>query len=95
MENLDLNSERTLSIKIGHAFLLWHVLSNLAGETNFKSAFTAMEQKAVWAFEDQLERMLAAYQIQYTEHEFDYFKRQLEEFVANHVDAEFTQDECS
>jgi hypothetical protein len=42
MENLDLNSERTLSIKIGHAFLLWHVLSNLAGETNFKSAFTAI-----------------------------------------------------
>lgn len=90
MENLDLNSERTLSIKIGHAFLLWHVLSNLAGETNFKSAFNDTEQKAVWAFEDLLERMLSSYQIQYTEHEFACFKQQLEEFVANHVDAEFT-----
>jgi hypothetical protein len=90
MEKLDLNSERTLSIKIGHAFLLWHVLSNLAGETNFKSSFNDTEQKAVWAFEDLLERMLSSYQIQYTEHEFDGFKHQLEEFVANHVDAEFT-----
>jgi len=90
MENLDLNSERTLSIKIGHAFLLWHVLSNLAGETNFKSAFTDTEQKAVWAFEDLLEGMLSSFQIQYTEHEFECFKQQLEEFVANHVDAEFT-----
>ena len=90
MENLDLNSERTLSIKIGHAFLLWHVLSNRAGERNFKSAFTDTEQKAVWAFEDLLERMLSSYQIQYTEHEFDCFRHQLEEFVANHVDAEFT-----
>ena len=90
MEILDLNSERTLSIKIGHAFLLWHVLSNLAGETNFKSVFTDTEQKAVWAFEDLLERMLSSFQIQYTEHEFDCFKQQLEEFVANHVDAEFT-----
>ena len=89
MENLDLNSEQTLSIKIGHACLLWHVLSNLAGETNFKSAFTAMEQKAVWAFEDQLERMLASYQIQYTDQEFAYITQHLEEFVANHVDAEF------
>jgi|688.fasta_scaffold1136488_1 hypothetical protein len=90
MENLDLNSERTLSIKIGHAFLLWHVLSSLAGETNFKSAFTDAEQKAVWAFEDLLEKMLSSFQLQYTEHEFDCFKQQLEEFVANHVDAEFT-----
>lgn len=90
MENIDLNSERTLSIKIGHAFLLWHVLSNLAGETNFKSAFTDTEQKAVWAFEDLLEGMLSSFQIQYTEREFDCFKQQLEEFVANHVDAEFT-----
>lgn len=89
-DNLDLNSERTLSIKLGHAFLLWHVLSNLAGATNFKSAFTATEQKAVWAFEDLLERMLSQQQIQYTEHEFDGFKHHLEEFVANHVDAEFT-----
>ena len=90
MESLDLNSERTLSIKVGHALLLWHVLSNLAGETTFKSAFTETEQKAVWAFEDQLERMLSSYQIAYTEQEFEGFKRQLEEFVANHVGAEFT-----
>jgi hypothetical protein len=90
MEKLDLNSEQTLSIKLGHAFLLWHVLSNLAGATNFKSAFTDTEQKAVWAFEDLLEKMLASYQIQYTEREFDCLKHQLEEFVANHVDAEFT-----
>ena len=57
MDDLDLHSERTLSIKFGHAFLLWHVLSNFSGETSFKSAFTEYEQKAVWAFEDQLEKI--------------------------------------
>ena len=89
MDDLDLHVERTLTLKFGHAFLLWHVLSNLAGDTSFKSAFTDMEQKAVWAFEDQLEGMLAQHALQYTEKEFANIKKQLEEFVAYHVDADF------
>lgn len=90
MDNIDLHAERTLTLKFGHAFLLWHVLSNLAGETNFKSAFTDLEQKAVWAFEDQLENLLAPYALEFTEDEFDNIKKQLELFVADHIDADFT-----
>ena len=90
MDNIDLHEEKTLTLKFGHAFLLWHVLSELAGQTNFKSVFTEMEQKAVWAFEDQLERMLASDELRYSEDEFVDIKKQLEEFVAGHVDADFT-----
>ena len=89
MKNLDLHSERTLSLKLGHAFLLWHVLSELAGQTSFKSVFSEVEQKAVWALEDQLERMLESEKLLYSEIEFIQIKKQLEEFVANHVDADF------
>ena len=90
MDNLDLHAERTVSLKFGHAFLLWHVLSELAGETNFKTVFTDMEQKAVWAFEDQLEKILASDELQYSADEFIQIKNQLEQFVAENVDADFT-----
>lgn len=90
MDNMDLHEERTLTLKFGHALLLWHVLSELAGETNFKSVFTDMEQKTVWAFEDQLESILALDELRYSEDEFVHIKKQLEEFMADHLDADFT-----
>ena len=89
MKNLDLNSERTLTLKLGHAFLVWHVLSELTGQTNFKSVFNDVEQKAVWALEDHLERMLESEKLVYSEIEFSQLKKELEEFVATHVDADF------
>ena len=90
MNESGLHAERTISLKLGHAFLLWHVLSELAGETAFRSVFSEMEQKAVWALEDQLERMLESDKLLFSEVEFDQIKKQLEAFVAHHVDADFT-----
>ncbi|MFN9417239.1 MAG: hypothetical protein ACK578_07035 [Pirellula sp.] len=89
MKNLDLNSERTLTLKLGHAFLVWHVLSELTGQTDFKSVFSEVEQKAVWALEDYLERMMESEELVYSEIEFSQIKKELEEFVATHVDADF------
>lgn len=89
MKKLDLNSDRTLKLKLGHAFLVWHVLSELTGRTNFKSVFNDVEQKAVWALEDHLERMLESEKLVYSEIEFSQIKKELEEFVATHVNADF------
>ncbi len=89
MKNFDLNSERTLTLKLGHAFLVWHVLSELTGRTDFKSVFNDVEQKAVWALEDHIERMLESENLVYSEIEFSQMKKRLEEFVDTHVDADF------
>ncbi|HBE67369.1 MAG TPA: hypothetical protein DDW52_04395 [Planctomycetaceae bacterium] len=89
MNNLDLNSERTLTLKLGHAFLAWYVLLELTGQTDFKSVFNAVEQKAVWALEDHLERMLESEGLLYSEMEFSQIQKDLEEFVESHIDADF------
>jgi hypothetical protein len=88
-ERIDLDSEVTLTLKCGHAFLLWHVVANLGSETNFMSVFSDVEKKAVWAFEDQLENKLASYNLTYTDSEFEQIKKKWDDYVANKVDADF------
>ena len=69
--------------------LLDHCPEGLPAHAYYDAAWYAAEQKAVWAIEDHLARMLESEKLVYSEIEFSQIKKELEEFVATHVDADF------
>ena len=90
MTNFDLHDEKQVTLKLGHLWMLWHVLSDRLAETDFKTVLSEAEQKAIWGLEDALENVLVEMGKKYSQSPHPDLIEQLEAFVIEHVDADFT-----